>query len=315
MSFFAGNKTNRTRQSTVDALIRSYAQSFDASTQPVTITDPNGNVRYVNPAFTALTGYTAAEILGKTPRILKSGKHDGFFYHNMWLHLTGGRVWQGEITNRKKDGTLYVDEQTITPVTRDDDGQIGCFISVRHDATVERKQELEQIIREEETTLPHHIDALGKSARSPVELLEKSIALFLTLHEFRSTSSGLAFEVLQDEGVLRLAATHGYFHPDFLADEATVPLGECLCGKSAAEGRVLICQSFYKDARHERKWLGMRVRGHYTIPIRTQGRVLGVINLYTDDNVDHSERRVAFLAAAGFRLGAYLDKLCRDVAR
>jgi PAS domain S-box-containing protein len=308
---FAGREqipANATTQTAVDAVIRSYAQQFDASGAPVAITDRSGTIRYVNPPFTALTGYTAAEVLGKTPRILKSGKHDGLFFENMWRHLLAGNVWHGEIVNRKKDGSLYVDEQTITPI-KQNDGEIGCFISVRHDATAKKRMELERTFRMEESMLPQRIDQIGERAQTSAELLAQAVELFLTLHEFQTRATGVAFEVSHDQRMLKLVVANGNFSPQFLEEEATVPLGECLCGKAAVEGRVLVCRNCYEDARHEHKWLGMMAHGHYTIPVRTQDRVLAVINLYTDTDVDSSERRVTFFATAGFRLGAYMERL------
>ncbi len=302
------NGTRRHSQNAVDALIHTYSQSFHASREPVSITDAVGTIRYVNSAFCVLTGYSAAESLGKTPRILKSGKHDAFFYQAMWRHLLAGHTWQGDIVNRKKDGRLYVDEQTITPVMQSD-GRIGCFISVRHDSSAKKKAEQEQTTRTEECSLPQQIDVIGNTARSSVELLTRALRLFLTLHEFKSYASGLAFEVNFDQNVLRLVVVDGNFSPRFLEDEKTVPLGKCLCGRAAVEGRVLVCRSCFDDSRHEHKWLGMRAHGHYTIPVGTPDRVLAVINLYTDTDVDSSERRVAFLASAGFRLGAFMDRL------
>lgn len=297
-----------TPRTATETLIRTYAQSFDASHEAVTITDANGAIRYVNAAFSALAGYAAGEAIGKTPRILKSGKHDPFFYQAMWTHLLAGHTWHGEIVNRKKDGSVYVDEQTITPI-RLSNGQIGCFISVRHDSSAKKQAELEQTLRTEESTLPQRIDRIGACARTSTELLTRAVKLLLTLHEFRAHSSGLAFEIDYDHNVLRLVVANGHFSPQFLADEATVPLGKCLCGRAAVEGRVLVCGNCFEDSRHEHKWLGMRAHGHYTIPVGTQDRVLAVINLYTDKDVDASDRRVAFLAAAGFRLGAYLDRM------
>lgn len=289
-------------------LIESHAHSFETAREAVTITDENGAIHYVNQAFCVLTGYTTEEVLGKTPRILKSGKHDLFFYENLWRHMLAGNAWHGEIMNRRKDGSLYVDEQVITPV-KQSDGKVACFVAMRCDATLKRQSELETIWRTEEATVPQKIDLIGSLARTPQELLERTLELFTALHEFRDWESGLAFMVSHEERVLKLAATVGDFHPDFLADEATIPLGTCLCGRVGLEGRVMVCSNCNRDPLHELRWLGMRPHGHYTIPIRTQDRVLAVVNFYTDVNIEPSSRRVAFFASAGFRLGAIMERL------
>ncbi|MFQ5777733.1 MAG: PAS domain S-box protein, partial [Terriglobia bacterium] len=112
------------------------------------ITDVAGRIQYVNPAFTRITGYTSQEVLGRDTRLLKSDKHEQSFYQNLWETILGGKVWQGEIINRRKDGSLYVEEMTITPV-RNESGAITSFIAIKQDVT---KREQVQRRLEERTT-------------------------------------------------------------------------------------------------------------------------------------------------------------------
>ena len=102
------------------------------------ITDTKGIILWVNPAFVAFTGYTFEEAVGKTPRLLKSGQHDLEFYKSLWTTLLAGRTWHGIFTNRRKDGSFYHDEHTITPV-RSKEGGITHFIAIMNDVT-ERKR-------------------------------------------------------------------------------------------------------------------------------------------------------------------------------
>ena len=102
--------------------------------EAIVITDGSGNIQYVNPAFTRLTGYTAEEAAGQNPRILKSESQDVAFYQKMWETIRAGRVWQGSLTNRRKDGTCYSEEMTITPV-RDAQGRISSYIAIKQDVT------------------------------------------------------------------------------------------------------------------------------------------------------------------------------------
>ncbi len=102
----------------------------------VIITDTQGTIQYVNPAFERTTGYTSDEAVGKTSRILKSGEHDEEFYNNLWETISRGETWSGRITNKRKDGKLIVEEETISPV-RDIAGKTINFIGVKRDITKE----------------------------------------------------------------------------------------------------------------------------------------------------------------------------------
>lgn len=121
--------------------------ALDSAANAVVITDREGRIIWVNPAFTRLTGYTAAEAIGKNPRLLKSDRHDASFYRTLWETILSGRVWRGELVNRRKDGSLYLEEQTITPVL-DAGGAISYFIGIKQDIS-ERKQ-AERALRESE---------------------------------------------------------------------------------------------------------------------------------------------------------------------
>jgi PAS domain S-box-containing protein len=104
------------------------------------ITDTDGKILYVNPAFEKTSGHTRAEALGQNPRILKSGQQDAEFYRRMWEVLGRGEVWSGHITNRRKDGKLYDEEATISPI-RDAAGKIVSYVAVKRDVTREMQLE------------------------------------------------------------------------------------------------------------------------------------------------------------------------------
>ena len=114
--------------------------ALEATANAVVITDREGHVEWINPAFSELTGFTLAEVLGETPRLLKSGIQSDFYYEKMWETILGGHVWRGELYNRRKDGTVYVEEQTITPVVGAD-GSIRHFVAVKQDVTQRRRTE------------------------------------------------------------------------------------------------------------------------------------------------------------------------------
>jgi PAS domain S-box-containing protein len=119
--------------------------AIEQASETVVITDPRAVILYVNPAFTRVTGYSREEAVGKTPRLLKSGRHDAAFFKELWGTIQAGQVWRGRLTNRRKDGALYLDETVISPV-QDASGRIVNYVAVRHDVTaeVEREEQLRQ---------------------------------------------------------------------------------------------------------------------------------------------------------------------------
>jgi PAS domain S-box-containing protein len=128
-----------------EAHLRLQSSALEAAANAIVITDSKGVIEWVNTAFTALAGYTLAEVVGNTHRLLKSGKHDPLFYKDLWKTVSAGNVWHGEIVNRRKDGILYTEEMTITPI-RDDQGRINHFIAVKQDITARKLLE-SQLLR------------------------------------------------------------------------------------------------------------------------------------------------------------------------
>jgi two-component system, NarL family, sensor histidine kinase NreB len=114
----------------VDTLLLAIEQTDDS----VVITDRNGIIEYVNPAFEAMSGYTKDQAIGRKPSILRSGIHDQQFYESLWSTILSGRSFRATMNNRRRDGTLYDEDQMITPI-RDASGAITHFVSTGRDVT------------------------------------------------------------------------------------------------------------------------------------------------------------------------------------
>jgi len=112
------------------------AVAIEQAAESVFITDRNGTIQYVNPSFERVTGYSRKDAIGQNPRILKSGKHDASFYAEMWDTLTRGIAWHGRLINKKKGGSFYEADATISPVS-DESGKITNFVSIKRDITHE----------------------------------------------------------------------------------------------------------------------------------------------------------------------------------
>lgn len=111
------------------------------SANSIIITDVNGNIEFVNPKFSELTGYSYNEVVGKNPRILNSGTHDDSFYKNLWSTLLNGNIWEGQIQNKTKSGKLIWEQTTITPI-KNDFGAIINFLAIKVDITEQKKAEI-----------------------------------------------------------------------------------------------------------------------------------------------------------------------------
>jgi len=129
-----------TQRATSEARLRKLSRAIEQSPASVIITDLNGNVEYVNPKFEDLTGYTLAEIRGKNPRILQSGETPETLYQELWQTILSGQTWNGELKNRKKDGSFYFESVSISPV-RDERGEIRHFVAVKEDVTEKKRLE------------------------------------------------------------------------------------------------------------------------------------------------------------------------------
>ncbi len=132
------------------------ATAIEQTGESIMITDCAGNILYVNPAFERISGYTKEEVLGKRPSILKSGKQDKRFYKRLWATIMSGKSWRGHFFNRRKDGSLYEEEATISPIT-DKSGKINSFVAVKRDVT-------DDINREKQLYQAQKMEAIGRLA-------------------------------------------------------------------------------------------------------------------------------------------------------
>ena len=189
-------------------MLRSRLAAIDAAADMVMITDVRGRIEYVNPAFTATTGYEAAEVLGETPHVLNSRAQDAQFYRGMWQQILGGRVWRGELTNRRKDGGLYPEEMTITPI-RDAAGAVSRFVAIKRDVTARREYEA---LERERSSLKAAVAAMeqvlgivGHELRSPLASI-RALAEVLLIDQVTADEQTFFMKSIHDE-VVRMSGT------------------------------------------------------------------------------------------------------------
>lgn len=132
------------QQHSREATIRKLSLAVEQSPSSIVMTTPSANIEYANPEFLASTGYSHEEVMGTNPRFLKSGKTPAITYAKLWRKISSGQVWHGEFVNRRKDGSIYYERCSISPV-HDHKGKLTGYLGIKHDITAEK--EVEQAMR------------------------------------------------------------------------------------------------------------------------------------------------------------------------
>lgn len=201
------------------------SQAIDASSDAVIITSDQGVIEYVNPAFTVMTGYTAREAIGNTPRVLKSGRQNELFYRRLWATILAGESWRGELINQRKDGSRYCDLMTISPV-RDAKGTVVRFIAIHHDITARKRME------EDLSQLAHFDRLTGLPNRALFyDRVERAIS------EARRAQHGFSLLYLDLDGFKAVNDQHGHEAGDALLCEVAKRLAACV-RESDTVGRI-----------------------------------------------------------------------------
>ena len=176
--------------------LRKLSRAVEQSPVSVVITDAEGAIEYVNPKFVELTGYTPSEVMGRKPSILKSGVTSDATYADLWTTIKSGREWRGEFHNRKKNGELFWEYASISPI-KGLDGEISHFLAVKEDITVRKmyeRQLLRQAHFDQLTELPNRLLALDRLSRAlhRARQSDQLVALmFVDLDNFKTVNDTL----------------------------------------------------------------------------------------------------------------------------
>ncbi|NOY93441.1 MAG: PAS domain S-box protein [Deltaproteobacteria bacterium] len=145
-----------TREREAQRSLRRLNHAVEQSRDAIVLTDADGRIQYVNAAFARGSGYSLDEVRGKTPRVLKSGTQSDAFYRRLWSTIVSGKTWQGRFVNKRKDGSLYTEESTISPVF-DEQHEIEGYVAVKRDLT-------ERLALEEQLRQSQKLEAIGQLA-------------------------------------------------------------------------------------------------------------------------------------------------------
>lgn len=253
--------------------------------ESVFITDTAGRIEYVNPAFERITGYTAAEAVGRTPRILKSGHHDEAYYRRMWGTISSGNVWREMFVNRRKDGTLYHAVGTILPV-KNAAGAIRNYVSVKRDITQEMVMEAQlrqaqklESIGQLAAGIAHEINTPMQYVGDNVRFLQESFERLRPMLEYLSTEEGGKTASPALEGLARESRI------EFLLREITPAFRETLEGIASVTHIVGAMKKFSHPGGE--KTLGdinVHIRNTVTVT-RNEWKYVADMDLDLDENL------------------------------
>ncbi len=276
------------REHDADRTIRLQSAALESAANGIIITDRSGVITWVNPALLRMTGYSRQELVGQTPRILNAEVHDREFFATLWSTILAGEVWTGETTNRRKDGTLYCEEQTITPVGNER-GAPEFFVAIKQDITA-RKQAMASLERRvEELTLLHQVAAAGINETTQGGFVQQVAKLVSEARYPESFRVGL---IDRAGGVLKLWSTRA------TADErdvSMVPLPRVARQLARVESG-LSRSALRLDAKNDCAGFA----SHICAPLLAQGRMIGVIGAKSEQPGafdEDDERLIAILAA------------------
>lgn len=285
-----------TEQKQADFELRKLSHAMEQSANAIVITDVDGNIEYANPKFVDVSGYTLSEVIGKNPRILNSGRHGVDFYRNLWQTIKAGRVWKGEIQNRRKDGTLYWEDSTITPVFDSSEKLIN-FIAIKEDITP--RKALEETEREQRKLA----EALRDTSMALNSTLNLDEVLDRVLENVEKVTTFDAAMILLVEGHTVRKIRH--------YNKLQKTLDRAIGGNTQANLiNVPILQEMREsrqpclipDTQEDSRWRAIPgmgwIRSFISVPIIIRGQVAGILNILSGTPVfftqAHAERVAAF---------------------
>ncbi|WP_277541383.1 PAS domain S-box protein [Haloarcula laminariae] len=243
-------------------------QAVEYAADAIVVTDPDGTIEYVNPAFEKLTGYDRTEAVGRTPRILKSGEQSQAYYERMWDALLGGEVWEEEIVNRTKSGDLYVAHQTIAPVTGVD-GTVEKFVAIQRDVTEHRQ--FESQIEASEATLSQLYDTTF-DADTPIETKLQRVLEIGATH----MDHPVGYVTRIEDGTQEILASVG--SNDRIEAGAEDPLERTYCRKTIAnEGPLVVGDASEEGWEGDPAFERFELRCYLGAEIRIDGETYGTL--------------------------------------
>lgn len=277
--------------------------AIEQSGEAIVISDPTTNIVYVNPAALRSSGYTREELMGENPRIFQSGLQTHRFYEDMWAELTGGQSWRGVLVNRSKDGDLYEEDTTISPI-HDADGTLVAYVAVKHDLTIERRLEAD-LSREQRDR--NSIVKVMRAIR-PAETIQATAGAFCETATRLANVDAMCVMLRDDSGALLPVALSGSKIFDVNEEFLLVPNVDLLDRIMDGPVQLDMDPAKWPGNPHVREAaLGEGLRNVVMSPIRWEGELIGVLGIGTRDDVpiDQAEARFSYFEELGSYAGTF----------
>jgi PAS domain S-box-containing protein len=253
------------------------SKAIDQASESIVVTDPSGAIVYANSSVERTSGYLLEEVMGHNPSLFRSGLHDATFFQIMWAHLAGGEAWHGTMINRRKNGELYEEDTTISPI-HDAEGRLSAYVAVKRDLTVERR--LETIRTREQKD---RLDVLDI-----IQVVRRGETLHTTAEAFCRAATNLAsidsalMVLVQSDGSLLTIGTGGE-NLGGATSGATLdyPHPERLIERTLAGAWWLDLTSPQSRANDEltARMVSGGVTAIGNVPIRWEGQLVGILAL------------------------------------
>lgn len=278
--------------------------ALEVAANAIALTDVEGKITWVNPAFEKQTGFSRQEALGKSTSFLKSGQHEDAFFARMWETISRGETWFGEVINRRKDGTLFIAEQTITPV-RNPAGEIGQYVSIWQDIT-ERKRSEDALRRQNEyLATATEVGRIITSTLDLPTLFTRTANLILSRFGYYH----VGIFIVEETGfnaVLREGT--GEAGREMKQNQHALAVGsKSIIGNVTANGRTLVVNNTAIDPLHRANPLLPDTRAEAGIPLKIGSRVIGALDIQAREVGAFLDEDIAVLETLADQVAVAID--------
>ncbi len=281
--------------------LRKLTQAVEQSGSSVVITDVNGRIEYVNPKFEEITGYTSDEVLGESIEIVRSGEHPDAYYRELWNTIISGESWRGQFLNRRKDGTLYWEQVSISPVYNNS-GRMTHFIGIREDITAQKEAEAALRSFNERLQILRELDSYLLTMRSPEKMASAACS---RLRRLIPCERLYVLERKPDDNLTVIAAEsiQGLALPEHTHRfETAMEFSTLQNGHSTG---CLDLSALSELSSYQKQLLEEGIRSYIVVPLMTQHELVGTLHLeaiqaaaFTEEHVAIASEVAALLAVA-----------------